>query len=976
MIKRRRLPCFLLLTLLLAFPSSPSIAQAQPEPNDSTLSDCVDNRRSLSVLFLVDTSASLRYNDPQNGRVQAILSALSVLGSLQSTTDAEVWVDFLEFSNTASRSFPSRSEWTIVPVEQEEQRRIANTYTERNDGAITDYVGALEPWIRPAEKPANEIGALELLGRAPENSCRMLVWLTDGQLDVRYNGVERTVYWTHPPTLVNSSDVDEALNREAIDRLCANGGLADELRSGADITSGSSAQLAVVALDPTGTLDFGLLRSLATDDDCGSRTPRGTFVSATDISELIVEVYKRVLGEGTNSSNTTSCLYESGATNLCGNVDPDENASTQYDFPFDLSAGIYGFNLLSLSSHHSVDTSIITPSGELYPLTASHDLRLENGAELSVRQLDILQGGFLIEADLDPGGSWRGRWRVRYSTSDPEIAAELNRASIYVFGGLMIELDREGTNLRVGHDGEIALRAVGIAGEVPTSGSLDADTELQLRVGTETVSVPFQDADGRYTISYEVPAEFTGDTVVLSTTFRASIQLSPNAPPVRLRTWEGDLGEVNVEPVARFPVIDPPRPFEGAINNSQRRLSTTMMISAAQRGSGGCIELISVAPPRVGAEIIGVEISYEGSLMSSDESCPIRLNDGEMGTLSLTIDVGDVDLAGIPDEELTGVVMFRSISAVDPTILGESSYVVNIAVEPLAESAPSIGTTPSIPVEVPDSSGSQSPAESGDTRESSPVDYASDLTVASGLLAAAAVLLLTMLYVQNVWSARLDRRQVGFARFEVRVSGESMERLSDDASAAGEEVDMSIGDRRSIILGDVQIRARSPFNPFGNVYLRATTESDSVVVANDGTLKSGRVGRSFSGLSSVWIFQTERSSVLVDEDGVQQPFSGQVTIVLPEDEWSNLETMAREILRRDNRKMAEVIVDSLGKLRASPKESASDELAADVSAIADEVAGVEENLDVAEHWSASDDAERSDKDEIEWHSAYDVDRND
>ena len=961
--RRLILPCLLASTLLSSILGFPSITHAQGSLEDDTLSDCVDASRSISVLFLVDTSLSLQRNDPENGRVDAILSALSVLSTLHSTTDVEVYVDFIEFSSTVRRSFPSSSEWRTVPVDENNQRRIANTYADRNEGGATDYVAALEPWVHAAQKPANEIGALELLGRAPEGSCRMLVWLTDGQLDVRYHGVDRVVNWTDPPTLVDSGSVGEDLGVQAVDRLCSSGGLADRLRSGTGIDSSSGAQLAVVALDPTATLDFGLLQSFATGEDCGSLAPRGTFVSAADISSLILEVYGRVLGQGVDSSGTRSCLDEPGASGACNNVDLPETIVPEHDFPFDLSTGIYGFNLLSLTSHRAVKTSLVTPSGDIYDLSGSFDLSLENGAELSIRQLGIAQGGLLIEADLAPGGSWSGRWRVRYSTSDPAIAAELNRASIYVFGGLMIELDHRRTDLGVGRDGEIALRTVGIAGDVPTRGLLDLETELDLRIGSTAISVPLQDPNGTYSVPYRVPEDYEEGSVDVAATFRASIRVSPNAPPIRLQSWEGDLGRVEIAPVTGLPTVDPPEPFDTALNDTTRQTSTTMLMSAVQPGSGGCIELISIASPEAGNQIASIEVSFDGSVLLPGGSCPVRLEDGESGILTLTVDAEHLDLGPITDDEpateaLTGAITLRSISALDPGLFREFSYVLNVAIERLVSPATTTTEAPTVTT-VP-------PQDSSESEIEEPVINVSDPVVVWVLLAVAVLVMLALLYGQNLYAARLNRRQVGFAEFRIRASEGAIKQLPGNELVSEDEFDLAIASRRAVTLRNVTVTARCSWDPFADVHLEASSGPDRVVVANDGTRKSGRLGRSYAELDRMWVFRTERSDIEIGTDGVEQPIDGVLTLVLPEDEWSGLQATIRDMLRRDNARMARVIFDSIGDLDLHGDGPTADEMAADVAAIEEQVSEVKQRVDDSEHWSAGSDAESFDEDEIEW----------
>jgi len=66
-----------------------------------------------------------------------------------------------------------------------------------------------------------------MLERAPQGSCRLLVWFTDGIFDIDYISGPKTVYWTDPPTEVVNDRVGDALGLPALGRLCDAGGLAE-----------------------------------------------------------------------------------------------------------------------------------------------------------------------------------------------------------------------------------------------------------------------------------------------------------------------------------------------------------------------------------------------------------------------------------------------------------------------------------------------------------------------------------------------------------------------------------------------------------------------------------------------------------------------------------------------------------------------------------------------------------------------------
>ena len=91
---------------------------------------------------------------------------------------------------------------------------------------------------------------------------------------------------------------------------------------------------------------------------------------------------------------------------------------------------------------------------------------------------------------LSPDGEWVGHWRVRYSTIDPEIAAGLNRASIYVFGSLMLTLEEGQAALQAGLEEEVSFRVVGGQNEPATETLLQPGTEMRVWVNANDASSP------------------------------------------------------------------------------------------------------------------------------------------------------------------------------------------------------------------------------------------------------------------------------------------------------------------------------------------------------------------------------------------------------------------------------------------------------------------------------------------------------
>jgi hypothetical protein len=184
-------------------------AQAQETPGDSrfdAITECIaagektPEGAKVAVLFLIDTSQSLKKTDPFGDRVVGMKAALAGLREVVrqaeesasesgSAPKVRVYTEFLEFGTITRRTFPGTAdkpdEWKQLTLSDADLlSTVADGYRANNNSEDADYVSALEPWSDRSAKPADQIGAIEMLERAPSDSCRLVVWFTDGKLDL------------------------------------------------------------------------------------------------------------------------------------------------------------------------------------------------------------------------------------------------------------------------------------------------------------------------------------------------------------------------------------------------------------------------------------------------------------------------------------------------------------------------------------------------------------------------------------------------------------------------------------------------------------------------------------------------------------------------------------------------------------------------------------------------------------------------
>ena len=514
------------------------------------LDTCLAQKSSLSVLFLVDTSQSLKQTDPTAQRVQGLQAALRALSTLKTSTEAakqslSIFVDFLEFGSISRRTFADSPEWQPLPDDSSALETAVSVYANKTQAEDTDYVSALEPWADRSAKPADQIGALELLGRAPADSCRLVVWFTDGKLELDYQHTPKTLHWVDPPIQLDSEASQKPAEAAARDELCKSGGLADRLRTG-DLSSGEGAALAVVGLGSS--TSFDLISSIAQGSGqggpCGSAAARGVFLPADSLDLLSFDLITAVLGRGDGSPVGTTGIGSCAAGDpLCTSKDPQVQV---FDFPFVLNGGLVKFNLVTLAGDPSVTATLISPDMSEYELGKTESTVLPNGVALQVANVGSSGAVHQIDATL-PGDQvgWQGLWRVRYRTSDPAKAAEiLNKAAIFVFGNLQAKLD--GPPILVGKTGTITVSLVSAAGQPATDTAFATGSKLIVTANGQALPTPAINADGTFVYPYTVPDGFTGDSIALSATLDPIIRLSSDAPDVHLPTWQGDLGTIKV----------------------------------------------------------------------------------------------------------------------------------------------------------------------------------------------------------------------------------------------------------------------------------------------------------------------------------------------------------------------------------------------------------------------------------------------
>lgn len=824
----------------------------------SSLKQCVNETEALSVLFLVDTSASLRRTDPDDKRVIGLKLALAALATRRDAQSGAkavpVYVDFLSFGTKTTRTFTANEwpEWGEIPSDPDVLISQMDKFANEDSASDTDYVSALDPYPSGRTAVREQIGALEHLDAAP-TSCRLLVWFTDGQLDFDPPASGRPpkeLSWTDL-AITNESTALEAAAR-GTERLCEPGGPTDRLRSGSIGDSGEGAQLAVVALGEN-LADFDLISRIA-EGNCGTKETRGKIYPANDVNGLIGNLLEATLGEGDGprGGDITTCEGSS-----CSKI--DESKIETFDYPFTLTAGIDSFNLIALKGDERITSVLISPDGQQVSIDDLGDqLTMNNGTQLKKRSFPSAPNVQHLRAKLgDNPNSWAGEWRLRFKTSNAAAARLLNRVTLYVYPGeLQLNL-REPKIVRRGRTSSVIVEFVTASGRIIAKPEFMPEPELTVTAGDTEVDPGALRADGTWQFDYEVPADLQEDQLEFDADLVLKAQIDKNRDPIELDTWSFDnFGVVEVRDTPKYPLLDAPiAPFDKALSQNRTRISTTFVIEApADVESGGCVELIDVTsavdPDK---EIEGsIVVTDGGTEVSVGDPCALEIQTGEQRILTIEMEIDGDDVTD-QRTSLTGSLSFRTTSAVDPKESNEYQKTVTASVVP---------------------------------------EFVTDTDWFRVVLLTLLAVLgpFVILYVLNFLNRRIDVGPGAVVTIPVKFADGRMYRRSGTESSeltiTDDDLDIvgmpSPGGYRSVDAGGVEFAGAMPWSPLADTYGIARSKTAQLVIANHGTdPKHTEIGRLGPTLRGAWVFQSD--SLPEKNDDKFEPINGVLTLIVPTD---------------------------------------------------------------------------------------------
>ena len=424
----RRVRRLAVLSILLStwFSLIPMPANAAKPSIDSATGDwlnqfrtCVKVERQLGVLFLIDESKSLIKNqmnengigsDPEGGRVEGVVAAISALQSLANETDADgqkvdVYVAIDGFgrgyhTRGSSKGFTALNDSSIGTLTSE-----AEAFRSLTNDENTDYRAALDG--------ANDAfeGFRKQIGSEVNESCQLVVWFTDGEYDT---GDDR--------------DLNPSERSQIKYGICGDGGKADVLRS-------NNIKIYAIGLgkkDKKGNPpDFSLMNRISegTGEPCGTMTAAGTFKSIENL-DLLPDVFLQPpLWDGGPLQPSKPCV--TGEPNCA-------------EIKFDMPEWINHFQILIKSPNRDLSVEVKDPTGQVTPIPIGVNMEDSNkkvdiAAGVTMQRLSRTRA-MLVGDQIGRGGAgWAGEWVVIFRG---EGAGE-GAAQLKFIGALGISVDQK-----------------------------------------------------------------------------------------------------------------------------------------------------------------------------------------------------------------------------------------------------------------------------------------------------------------------------------------------------------------------------------------------------------------------------------------------------------------------------------------------------------------------------------------------------
>lgn len=322
----KKLMPFLVFSFLLGITSTGIAASpnsSELTESEKTFSKCVDEKRNVSVLYLVDESKSLQKSDPQNRRVDAIEGSIRAFYSMVKSSKNlkkpfAVDIKIAGFSN----GYASRSNWVRL-----EQGADNFAKADENLESLLQNVANIGgrntvPFTNTSAGLQNSINEIVSARNSDQTSCRMLLFFSDGEMDLDNN-----------PNSLNEQE-----QRGLKTTICGKDQIADQLRQNEIFTATIGLSVMVGDSKP----NLGLMELLSTNrgeysrtrktgsgvfslTSCGTLPAYGAHVESSNPDDLVKNLIKFTPDAPNSPVTLGRCSEEFSAINSYEDNSADES---------------------------------------------------------------------------------------------------------------------------------------------------------------------------------------------------------------------------------------------------------------------------------------------------------------------------------------------------------------------------------------------------------------------------------------------------------------------------------------------------------------------------------------------------------------------------------------------------------------------------------------------------------------------------
>ena len=809
----------------------------------AALKKCVSEKRSLSVLFLVDVSSSMisggptkNGSDPLGRRADTLKTVIellhtpadmatenSAIGS-DKRNGLDVQTAFLDFGTTVRNSFEELSGWQSIEDVFNKRSLLDQFKTKVNDQG-TDYVRALAPQSQDGSVGDSEIGAIEMLSKA-KSPCRVLIWLTDGKFDV---GKTKKVSW-------DTSTSSQGRIARGTDFLCksdprfSNEPLVDQLRSGSD----GKAPIFVGAVG-LGEENFDLFKSIAEGGTCGNKPAFGKFVRATDPQELIDALTQLVLPT-VDPRKPAECIDVSnpGSDSIFHLNEAVERVNVLVRARIDPTTNI-SLRRNDNNGKSTNDQIVLVADGKIADgAVSSKGISVEPVRSLFPASQDTY---LLVKAKFDSSqGNFAGDWFTEFCRKGG-VNDDVDKSTVFVYGGVAAELVTKELTAERTEEIVIQLKSRG-GSNIQDTSKIEFQNKLAAVDGkNQAVRI---ESDGRAVISYSPKKSEVGSTKKISFSAIPTLKFS-----------DGNNGVVSFDPISF------------STDLKVRDVPHTPTINAKTGTSWGHLRKGSLSQERVFVVKPGDE-------------------DGKV-CFGATPNWKSVptDFVGNPNWKISGADEKHCVKVKKSESQGkEVKFAVGVAAKQLK-----IQTNSQIQFDVPYTASTRSGETVDDKLETQSIPIDSALSISMQWLKAILYLLLAvlipicLLWVYNAFiGCRLVVPDRGIFMYQKKLILDDSGVRVDPSAGSGavyQTGDMKlapvgIGRVRSISLSNLSVKGKfSWLSPFSTPFAEASNENNKQVIGPDGANLKTRSGFSPLAIEDVWYVQIDTEKTEGSGDGNQ-----------------------------------------------------------------------------------------------------------